>query len=251
MKAIKNNIIIGDKRISQLQMDLGSGTWPEFMQQDKIVNKYWSSLYTKFSDFQCAILDNNNLLGIGNSIPINWHQPFAKLPDGGLDWAMEKANNDFLLNLTPNILIGVQILINPDYQNQGLSYKILDVMKGIAKKNGFSNIALPVRPTLKSKYPLIPMDDYIHWLNDDKLPFDPWIRVHIKAGGRIIKACHKSMEISGTLLDWEEWSNTHFQTSGDYIIDKALVPISVDIEKNIGTYIEPNLWIVHDVNYRL
>ena len=248
MKTIKNNIIIGDEKISKLQLDLDSNTWPKFMQHDKIVNKHWSSLYSDFSYFQFALFDDEKLLGIGNSIPLNWHQPFSDLPDCGLDWAMEKANDDFRMNLASNILVGVQILINPEYQNQGLSYKMLDIMKDIADKNGLTNVALPVRPTLKSKYPLIPMDDYIYWVNNDGLPFDPWIRVHIKAGGKIINTCNKSMEISGTILEWEEWTNTKIQTSGDYIIDKALIPIRVDTVKNTGKYIEPNVWIVHEVN---
>ena len=41
-------IIIGDSRISEIQKDLGSKTWPEFMQHDPIVNKYWADLYTCF-----------------------------------------------------------------------------------------------------------------------------------------------------------------------------------------------------------
>jgi len=46
-----------------------------------------------------------------------------------------------------------KILINPKYQSHGISYKMLTIMKDIAKSNGISNIALPVRPTLKCQYP--------------------------------------------------------------------------------------------------
>jgi hypothetical protein len=34
---------------------------------------------------------------------------------------------------------------------------------------------------------------------------------------------------------------------GDYIVNNALVPVRVDREKNIGRYIEPNVWVVHNV----
>jgi GNAT superfamily N-acetyltransferase len=240
-------VLIGDKKISELQSELGANTWPEFIQHDKVVNKYWSGLYDDFLGFQFALMEDDKLLGIGNSIPLHWNQPLSDLPDGGLDWALEKANVDFRMNLDHNILVGVQILIDPGFQNQGLSYQMLDIMKGIATKTGLTSIALPVRPSLKSKYPLIQMEDYINWKNKEGLPFDPWIRVHIKAGGKIIKTCNKSMEISGTIKEWEKWTNTQFQTSGDYIIDKALVPIRVNVEKNVGNYIEPNVWIVHTV----
>lgn len=243
----KSRILVGDTQIRELQSELGSKAWPEFMQQDKTVVDHWPSLYTRFSDFQYALFEDDLLLGVGNSLPLYWDQPFSELPDRGLDWAMEKANEDFSKNLEANILVGVQILINPAYQGKGLSYKMLDVMKDIANKNGLLHIALPVRPTLKSAYPLIPMEDYIYWVNHKKFPFDPWIRVHIKAGGKILHTCHRSMDITGTISEWEAWTNTKFHTSGDYIIDQALVPVKVNTEKNVGQYMEPNVWILHPI----
>lgn len=248
MQTEQMRVLIGDSNIRELQRDLGSKAWPEFMQQDQTVITHWASLYTRFADFQYAVFEDEVLLGVGNSLPVHWHQALIELPDRGLDWAMEKANEDFSRNLDPNILVGVQILINPEYQGQGLSYKMLDIMKDIARKNGFTDIALPVRPTLKSEYPLIPMDDYMHWVNDQKLPFDPWIRVHIKAGGKIINTCHRSMNIAGTISEWEAWTNKKFHSSGDYIINKALNPVHIDRQKNLGQYMEPNVWIVHPIN---
>jgi len=56
-----------------------------------------------------------------------------------------------------------EILINPNYQSHGISYKMLTIMKDIAKSNGISNIALPVRLTLKSQYPLISIEKYTNW----------------------------------------------------------------------------------------
>ncbi len=118
-------------------------------------------------------------------------------------------------------------------------------MKEIAKSNGIKNVALPVRPTLKWQFPLIPIDEYINWENSEGLPYDPWIRVHKRAGGEIIGICERSMEISGSVSEWESWTCLRFPASGDYIVDKALVPIKIDRENNTGTYFEPNVWIVH------
>ncbi|MCD4696791.1 MAG: hypothetical protein K8S16_11185, partial [Bacteroidales bacterium] len=61
--------IIGEERIKGFQNTLGSKTWPEFMQHDDLANKYWPGLYTDFLKFQFALLDNNEVVGIGNSIP--------------------------------------------------------------------------------------------------------------------------------------------------------------------------------------
>lgn len=240
-------IIIGENRISKIQKNLGSKIWPEFMQHDSIVNKYWPDLYTDFLKFQFAIFDKQEIVGIGNTVHLNWQKPFLELPDTGLDWAMGKASKDFRLGLKPNLLIGVQILVNPKFQSCGISYEMLRIMKSIAQSNGIDNIALPVRPTLKSDYPLIPIDDYINWQNIDNLPFDPWIRVHVKAGGKIVGICNKSMLITGTVSDWEKWTGVVFPYTGDYIVNKALTPIKIDKNNDIGTYIEPNVWIIHEI----
>ena len=51
-------IIAGDKRIREWQLELGSRVWPEFMQHDETVSKYWMSLYEKFSDYQFAVFED-------------------------------------------------------------------------------------------------------------------------------------------------------------------------------------------------
>ncbi len=56
------------------------------------------------------------------------------------------------------------------------------------------------------------------------------------------------MHISGSISDWEKWTGLKFPGSGNYVIDKALVPVSIDIEKNIGKYIEPNVWMIHETS---
>lgn len=239
--------IIGESRINELQNSLGASIWPEFMQHDDTVNYHWPNLYSNFLKYQYALLENHEIIGVGNTVPLNWQNPFSELPDSGLDWAMEKSNDDYMHRVTPNLLIGIQILINKEYQRHGISYDMLNVMKDIAKANKIGNIALPVRPTMKKDYPLIPMDDYMSWENADGLPFDSWLRVHIKAGGKIVGNCNKSMEITGSISEWEKWTGMKFPGSGNYIIDKALVPIDIDKNNDIGKYVEPNVWVVHRV----
>jgi hypothetical protein len=158
---------------------------------------------------------------------------------------MAKAVGDYMIGLRPNLLVGVQILIHPDLRNRGLSYEFLDVMKGLARTNGIEHIALPVRPTRKHEYPLVPMEEYIRWTDDRGDPFDPWIRVHMKAGGRIISVCQESMTIQGKVKEWQDWTGLSFQSSGLYIIEKALSPVYMDLGEDIGEYVEPNVWIMH------
>ena len=53
------------------------------------------------------------------------------------------------------------------------------------------------------------------------------------------------MLISGTVVEWEKWTGLTFQDSGNFIVDKALIPVIIDKKSDLGTYIEPNVWIVH------
>jgi len=244
---MKYIIIKNSDNQHKIQSELTSRIWPEFMQHDMIVNKYWEYLLSSFLNFQIAYVLDKTTIGIANSIPLKWNKDFDKLPDEGLDWALKKAVNDYSNNFTPNLLVGLQISIDKDYQGQGLSTLLLKSMKKIAKENNIKNIAIPIRPTLKSNYPLISIDDYITWERADNLQFDPWLRIHVRNGGEIVRACKKSMQIEGTVQEWESWTNKKYPGDGNYIVTGALTPISIDTKKNIGKYIEPNVWILHKV----
>jgi GNAT superfamily N-acetyltransferase len=137
--------------------------------------------------------------------------------------------------------------MHPDYQSQGLSTKMVQAMRGIAKSKGFKHLVAPVRPNQKSKYPLISIDDYLQWRNEEGLPFDAWLRVHVRAGAKIIKPCHQAMTIRGSHADWESWTGLKFPQSGEYYIPKALNPMQMNVEKDEGIYIEPNVWLVHEI----
>ena len=90
------------------------------------------------------------------------------------------------------------------------------------------------------------MEDYIQWKDRNGLPFDSWLRVHVKAGGTIVKVCSKAMYIPGTVDEWKEWTELDFPGSGSYIVPGALNSILINIEKNEGIYTEPNVWILHE-----
>ena len=231
--------------IQPAQKELGNKLWPEFMQHDPIVEEYWPKLYSLFSDYQFALSSGNDIVGIGNTIPVHYTDELSNLPPQGLDWAMEKAVKENERKLVPNLLVAVQILIGTDLRGKGLSYELLNSMKLVARKQGIKLLALPVRPTCKHQYPLVPMEEYIKWTNDNGEAFDPWIRVHTIPGGNIISVCSESMQIRGTIVEWEEWTGLSFQSSGLYTIDKALCPVQIDLANYKGEYIEPNVWIIH------
>lgn len=226
---------------------IANASWPEFMLHDPVANESWHELFDRFEEYQFALLDTetNRMAAMGNSLPFYWDKDLSELPEGGWDWVFLQAVADHKNGVEPNIQSAIQIAIHPDYQSQGLSTTMVKAMRAIGASKGFKNLVAPVRPNQKSKYPLTSIDDYITWLTDDGLPFDAWLRVHVRAGARIIKPCHQAMNIRGTRTEWEEWTKLKFPQSGEYIIPGALNPMKMDVEKDEGVYVEPNVWTVH------
>ena len=231
----------------KIQDEITSELWPEFMLHDPVSNAIGINYLSvpgvsNFFDVQLEVI------GIANCIPYYWNKSFEKLPDRGWDWVFGKGINDKLNNIRANTLNGLQIAVSKKHQGKGISSLVLKEMIFLARDNGFKYVTTPVRPILKSEYPLTSIDNYIKWRREDGLPFDPWLRVHVRLGGKIIKPCHKSMYITGTVNEWEEWTNMKFFETGRYVIRGALKPVKINIEKNSGEYTEPNVWVLHEVN---
>ena len=229
--------------------DLSEVCWPEFMLHDAIANENWHDLFDRFEEYQFAMLDKetSRMAAMGNSLPLYWNQPLEELPELGWDWVFLKAIEDHKNEVAPNLQSAIQIAIHPDYQSQGLSIRMVEAMRAIGDSKGFKNLVAPVRPNQKSKYPLTSIDDYITWTTDDGLPLDAWLRVHVRAGAKIIKPCHQAMTIRGTHEEWQAWTNLKIPQSGEYIIPGALNPMTMDVERDEGVYVEPNVWMVHPI----
>ncbi len=225
-------------------------SWPEFMLNDSVADKYFNRLYETFPEYQYCLIDNENdaAISAGNCIPLFYDGDPYDLPEKGWDWALQKGFDDQLVGTTPNILCALSITIHPAYRDKRFSRKMLQIMKEIGRSNNLKTLIAPVRPFQKSLYPLIPIEKYINWRDENNLPFDAWMRVHEQDGGRIIKSCSESMRITGTVAEWEKWTGQRFPESGSYTIYGALIPITIDCETDKGEYIEPNVWMYHSID---
>jgi hypothetical protein len=233
--------------------DLESGvrslpdTFPEFMHHDAAVNRYWESLFTDFSGFQIAVCEGeNDVVAAGNCIPVSWDGTTEGLP-AGLDAVLERGVGDLKEERAPTVVSALLALVPHAHMGRGLSSVVLTSMKTVAAEHGLEALIAPVRPTLKDKYPLTPMERYVRWERDDGLPFDPWLRVHRRLGARFLRVAPRSMVITGTILEWEEWTEMLFPESDAYVVPGALQPVVMDLERDLGSYEEPNVWMRHPV----
>jgi len=223
--------------------------WPEFMFKDPVAAACWLALEQQFSDYQFALTDKSTsaIVAQVNSLPLAWDSPLDELPETGWDWALQQGVSDRKSGKPSMIQCALQIAIGPEYRGQGISAYALQVMKQIGREKGLTCLVAPVRPNRKADYPAMPIVEYVRWTIEDGLPFDPWLRVHVRAGGEIIKVCRQSLTISGSVREWEEWSGMSFPVSGSYEVPGALTPVTIDREIDSGLYIEPNVWVRHSL----
>ena len=224
----------------------GGSVWPEFMLHDAVVDQCWDEMYERYRDFQLLLIDEHDtIVALANCAPLAWDGGAENLPSGGIDWILTETCGKPLPASPVNALFAIQIVVDPPAQGKGLSAKMVMAMAARGKEAGCDVLYAPVRPTWKHKYPLASSEQYIKWRRDDDTLFDPWLRVHERVGGAVIRVCEESMRIEGTIAEWESWTEMLFPESGDYIIPGALVPVTMDIENDRGLYIEPNVWVRH------
>lgn len=239
-------IICGHENNSLLKniFALRKKVWPDFL---RLSNKLIREIYTRYPQYQMSILDTQtkNIIAIANALPIEFQQSLAMLPDTGLSWVMQAAHQQYK-KASPNMLCAISVSIHPAYRNQGISRILIQQLKQLANKEKFLNLILPLRPNLKCHFPLIPMQQYVNWQNADGLPFDSWLRIHVTAGATIVKICHQSICVSASVDKWKRWTGLSFPEAGAYIIKDALLPVTMDANKNIN-YIEPNIWIAYSL----
>jgi GNAT superfamily N-acetyltransferase len=224
---------------------LQAGIWPEFLYHDPILNRLFDRVIQEDAEYQFYAWDEERqeVVGGGNAVPAFWDGEVESLPEGGVDAVVEARFADGAPE--PNVLCALQIVIAPEARAQGLSSRMIKRMAEIGRDHGLDKLIAPVRPNLKDRYPLTPMERYVEWRREDGSHVDPWLRTHERLGAPIVKVATESMRIPGTVAQWEEWTEMALPESGSYVVPGALVPVEIDRERDEGLYIEPNVWMVH------
>jgi hypothetical protein len=205
-----------------------------------VLNRYWGRLTEELPEFQFQLVDGAEPVARARSIPLRWDGTVGDLP-AGIDGAIARGFEEE----GANVLCALLIAVPRSEQSRGVSRIALEGMVGIARAHGFPVLIAPVRPSWKERYPLTPIERYAAWWRDDGLPFDPWMRVHARMGAEILRPEPESLRITGTVAEWESWTEMAFPESGEYVFPHGLAPLTIDREANRGSYWEPNVWMRH------
>lgn len=225
---------------------MSAGLWPAYLKTQALLT-YWDELYSpSLSRFQTIATDatTDEVIAVGNSVPFLL-APECSLPDTGWDWVIEQGVRAARDGTPVNSLSALAVTISPAHRGSGLAVQLLEAMKPPARAMGLTDMVGPVRPTLKARYPLQDFATYCGWRRSDGELFDPWLRTHERLGATIIGPATRSMTVTATIAEWENWTGLRFPASAAYAIAGALAPLQIDLETGLGTYAEPNLWMRH------
>ncbi len=220
--------------------------WPEYNLHGDVLNRWWHRLPVDFPEHQFVLLDEetDEVVAEGHTAPIRWDGLDATLPEG-IDATIEQA---FALRAEGgrvDTLCALSAEVPRTGRTRGLALPILQAMRTVAERQGLTRFVAPVRPSLKERYPITPIEQYVAWRRTDGELFDPWMRLHERLGARTSTPLPRPLRITGTVAEWEGWTGMALPATGDYVFPEGLATLHVDRDADLGSYWEPNVWMVH------
>jgi GNAT superfamily N-acetyltransferase len=220
-------------------------TWPKFIFHDPVAAEYIERVEEYFPYYDVILLDDGRVVAGAWGVPLRWDGQVSGLPADGFDGALITSVTGHENAVPADTLCVMAAAVRADWQGTGLAGKALTALRERAAGTGLGHMIAPVRPALKSRYPLTPMASFARWMRGDGLHIDPWIRTHQRLGARILRPAPRSMLITGTVAEWEDWAKMAFPQTGRYVVPDALDLVRIDRAADRGTYAETNLWMRH------
>jgi hypothetical protein len=222
------------------------GVWPEYNLHGDVINQWWGLLDAELPQFQFVLYgyEAGSVAARGPTGPLAWNGQDETLP-GGIDQVIEQIFTQHRAHAPVSALCALAAEISPGARGRGLAAGVLAGMRNVAQRNGLAHLIAPVRPSWKHRYPLSPIQNYVRWRRPDGQLLDPWMRTHERLGARVATPLPRSLRITGTVADWESWTDLAFPESGDYVFPEGLTTVHIDKAADRGTYWEPNVWLIH------
>ncbi|MFD3544826.1 N-acetyltransferase [Streptomyces sp. NPDC058655] len=221
--------------------------WPQFAAHDCLAWLLYPRMTTELPQYVLVATDGEAVVGRAFSVPFALHAPGrdGALPARGWDQVLMWAFSDLRRGVRPDTVSAIEITIATDRQGEGLSGLMLAALRDNARAHGLAEVVAPVRPSGKPAEPDTSIHEYAYRTRPDGLPHDPWLRVHVRAGGVIDSVAPLSMTITASLAEWRTWTGLPFDAPGPVRVPGALAPVHCDPEQGYAVYVEPNVWVRH------
>ncbi|MFE6223372.1 MULTISPECIES: hypothetical protein [unclassified Streptomyces] len=224
--------------------------WPEFILYDPVG---WASVGRIVRDFPEYVLVATDADGAvvarALSVPFRLDEDGRRtLPDRGWDEVLLWAFSDLRHGRVPDTVSAIDVTVDTGSLGRGISHRMLAAMRENVRRLGYAELVAPVRPNGKHLDAAASIHTYAFRTREsDGLPEDPWLRAHVRAGGRIEAVAPASMTVSGSVEQWRKWTGLPFDTDGPVEVPGALVPVHCEAARGYAVYVEPNVWVRHAV----
>ncbi len=230
---------------------LDDSSFPKFLIEGNHTESKFVGLINIFKEDGIVFLDDKeNVLAAGFSAPL--HLEHEELPKDGWEGGVKEIIDTYKQHKTPNTLMALSAVVSLEARGQGLGDKILNAFLQRAKELGLSRVIVPARPINKNAFPDTTMQEYVNlYDNETNKHVDPWIRAHLRQGGKIAgigKDSHVIHSDKGkfpSVEKWQKWTGMNFDKDGFYDIPGGNAKLH--IHNGIGEYREDCIWIVYDV----
>jgi GNAT superfamily N-acetyltransferase len=219
--------------------------FPQFILADQEAKSLIGPVRDSFAALDIALVDGRKVpVAAGWGVPICWDGSVADLPGGYTD-SLRRAVGVHTDGGQPDTLVICAGVVHPEHKGTGTAASLIRALVDLAGREALSKVIAPLRPTLKHRYPLTDIHAYAAWTRADGWPFDPWLRLHVRLGARILAVAPRSQTMNGTVAEWESWTDMAFPCTGSYVIPEGVSLLQVDREHDHGEYVEPNVWVQH------
>jgi amino acid adenylation domain-containing protein len=217
--------------------------WPEWFLGDEVMRRLWPRLLGERADWQFLLVDDQDqLCGVAHAAAICWDGTVGDLPRGWDD-ALERTFASG--GREPDTLVGFAGVIDERVARRGLSMALILGFKTLAARRGLARVALPIRPTGKSEHPEIPFAEWCARRRPDGTAEDAWIRMHERAGGKVLGIEEHSQRVVAPIEEWERWTGRSLRDEAEAHVPGTLGPVRIDHPAGLGIYDEPCLWFDH------
>ncbi|MEU3747899.1 MULTISPECIES: N-acetyltransferase [Streptomyces] len=224
--------------------------WPEFMMYDPVGWANIGRIVRELPEYVLVATDaEGKVVARGFSVPFRMDVDGRReLPPRGWDEVLLWAFSDLRAGREPDTVSAIEITVDTSALGNGVSHRMLAAMRDNTKRLGFSELVAPVRPNGKHLEAESSIHEYAFRTREsDGLPVDPWLRVHVRAGGVVEAVAPASMTVSGSVEQWRAWTGLPFDTDGPVEVEKALVPVHCEVSRGYAVYVEPNVWVRHSI----
>lgn len=231
---------------------LARAVWPRFLLEADATDPEpgdRAALIAAWPAWQCALLDDARVVAAAQAVPVRWDRDDAHLPSGW-DALVARGVRLHAGSLrprreggTPDALGLVAIVVDPAHRGAGCAAALIAHLRARASALGWPVIA-PLRATWKERHPDTDLAAYARWTTPEGEPYDPWIRLHVRAGARIVGPTARPVALTGTVAQWRTWTGCALEREGAHAIPGGLAPLRVQAGR--GDYAEPRLWVVYD-----